>query len=234
MNIKNWFITHESKNHFNRLVEEYCTEEWKSLIKHYQTTKLYKKGEYIIKEGDLVENIGIISTGKIKVFNTHSDKIERIIRFATDGQIVGHRGLGVEMTYSISAMALIDTEVKQIPIEIFKNVLKANNEFCYQVLLFFADELKRSENQIKYFTSLKVNQQVALALIMNYDAFGFDEEIENKLSFTISRKDISNLTGCTYESVVRVLSTFNKNGIIEIDNKDIFILDMKKLHKLLE
>ena len=215
-------------NHLDTLLENYCTEEWRNLIEESKTSTTYPKGVKIFKEGEEAKRVKIIEQGKVKVYTTY-DKNERIIRLAGDGQVLGHRGFGDDFTYSVTAETLSESEIIHIPIKLFQSVLKANNEFCYYMMMFFAEELRRSEQQMKDLTNMAVHQRVTKALCMNYKAFGFAPDDEGLLDFTLSRKDIAKMASTTYESVIRVLSDLDKRKLISIEGKSIRINDIDKI-----
>ena len=110
----------------------------------------------------------------------------------------------------------------------FNQAIKANPEFGFFVLMFFADELRDSEDLAQQRT---VKSSIALSLMKNLLAFGYDGK-SDKLSYTLARKDLASMAGTTYESTVRSLADLHKEGVIEIDGKTINILDEKGLNTL--
>jgi len=97
------------------------------------------------------------------------------------------------------------------------------------MMMFFAEELRDSERLAK---NLPVKNLVASALYTNYKVFGLENKKSTKLSYTLSRKDIANKSGTTYESAVRSLAELNKDGVIKIDGKAIHILDVERLKQM--
>jgi len=218
----------------DKLIAECCSSRWRELLEENKETIEYSKGRYIFREEQEAKRIKIIIKGKAKVFLTYKTGREQIVRLATNGQIVGHRGFGGDHYYSVSCKTLVDTTVVHIPLELFQEALMENNLFCYRFMMFFAEELRASEHHLKSFTNLDVRQRMAEALLYNLKTFGYDRKRKKVLSYTLSRKDFSSLVGATYESVVRALSDFDKNGIIQIINKDIKILKSRELDKIIK
>ena len=64
-----------------------------------------------------------------------------IVRFANQGAVVGHRGLGSTTIYPISATTVVPSTVCFIELDFFLASLKVNHEFTYELMMFFADEL---------------------------------------------------------------------------------------------
>lgn len=222
-------IAHPDLKQVDQLIDAYCSREWKLLLDQNKSSYSYQKKDLIFKESESVQNIHIIKKGKVKVFTGSGKNKEKILRLATDGQILGHRGLGENFVYPVSAVALTDAEIYTIPLSIFQDVLKANSEFCYNFMMFIAEELKRSERQMRLLTSMTVRQRVIKALAMNVEAFGFEQKNSDKLSHTLTRTEISQIAVTTYESVIRVLSDLDNEKLIHIEGKSIRIPDTEKL-----
>lgn len=210
------------------LIDNYCTEEWKFLIKENEERITYPKGVLIFKEGEVAKRIKILEKGKVKVHSTIEGDKEQILRLASNKQILGHRAFGGDFKYSVSATTLTDCEIVNIPLKLFLSILKANNLFCYYFMMFFAEELKNTEQHIKLNGAKNLPQRIAAAILDNIAAFGFDND-KKTLAYTLSRKDFASLSNTTYESVVRTLKTFSDMGLLKIKNKQLEILNEAKL-----
>ena len=122
--------------------------------------------------------------------------------------------------------------VYHIPLELFHDVLKANPLFCYHFMMFFAEELRASDRHLEHYINRDVRQRMAAALIYSQDVFGYSARNEKRIGYTLSRKDFASLIGATYETVVRALSDFDKNGIIKITGRHIEIHDLEELQRI--
>lgn len=214
------------------LIERFCYPEWKYVIDLYKSRRIHGKGDLIFREGEQIRVIHIIDSGKVKIFTSFNEHNERIVRLATDGNVIGHRGIGLDFIYSVSATALTEVHLTMIPIEVFKNVLRANNLFSYYFMLFFAEELKRAEKHVKDLASHTVIQRIARALIMNLEIFGFDKKDKTLLNYTLSRSDLAKLAGSTYETIIRNLKDFSVQGVIGLNGKKIHIINENKLREI--
>ncbi|MBL1281071.1 MAG: Crp/Fnr family transcriptional regulator [Fluviicola sp.] len=213
----------------NTFIENSCDKEWQEFISFHKKVITFKKGDFIFKAGEKTKGLYIIDAGKIKVTYRQYDGSDRLIRLAKTGDVLGHRGFGGSWKYPISAMALDDVQVSFIPVNVFNVLAKSDPKFTYQLMMFFAEELRKSEAKIKHYP---VRIQVARAILDNYKAFGFENENSTKLSYTLSRKDIANKAGTTYETVVRNVAELNKTGIVKIDGKSLHILDLEGLRRI--
>lgn len=222
----------ETCSHHNCFINKYCSDEWKPLITFHKTTTDYPAGVNIFSEGDPVKGIFQIYSGKIKVITSNNGDKERIVRLATAGQILGHRGLGGKMIYPVTAITLEKSQITFIPINVFYNALKANSELAFHMLMFYADELKASEKRMKMLASMTAKEKVAVSIMNIVNAFGFNANDPTLLNFTPTRKDIASIAGTTYETVIRVLGNLEKSNIIAQEGKAIRVLDLEYLRDL--
>lgn len=220
-----------SLNEFERFLSGYCSDEWMFLVKNFLVVKNFKKDQRFITEGDKVTGVYFINKGMVKVVSSFDKNNERILRLANKGSLVGHRGM-FSKNYPISAIALSDTEVTFIPIDLFIKLIKTNPEFSLFLITFFSDELRKTEEQMKHMIHGEVITKVAKIICMLIDAFGYNPKEKHKLNYTLSRKDIANIAGTTYESVIRNLTQLETKKIIKIDGKNFIIPNESNLRKL--
>jgi len=210
-------------------LKQYCNKEWQEFVDFHKKQITIKKGEFIFKEGEKTSGLYIVNKGKVKVISDDIEGREVLIRLAADGDIVGHRGFGGNWTYSISAKILEETELTFLPIKIFNILAKSNPEFTYALMMFFAEELRKSEEKT---IQLPVKNRVARAVLMNYKTFGCNEKDPQELSYTLSRKEYASKAETTYETVIRVLAELNKENIIKIKGKAISIINLALLQEI--
>lgn len=204
-----------------------CLKEWLPAIDANRKTFEVKKGEVIFKEGDPVTGIYFVYNGTVKVHKKWGDDKELIVRFAKKGDIAGHRGLGKEMFFPVSGTALEPSTVCFIELEFFLSSLKINSEFLFQLMMFFAEELKVSERNMRNLAHMQVKGRMAIALLTLKDKFGVTEN--GFINITLSRQDLASYAGTTYETVFRIMNEFIEEDIVNVNGKGISVLDANKL-----
>jgi len=209
-----------------------CLKEWIPAIEANKKSYQFKKGELIFREGDPVTGIYFLYDGKAKVHKKWGEEKELNIRFAGKGDIIGHRGLGKETIYPVSATALEPCTVCFIDLAFFKTTLKVNTDFTYDLLMFYAEELQESEKRMRNLAHMPVKGRIAYALLILKDKFGLTPE--GHIDISLTRQDIASYAGTTYETVFRMVTEFTQANIITVDNKDITILDEAALHRIMQ
>lgn len=205
-----------------------CLPEWKPAIQAQRKNLQFKKGELIFEEGQPVEGIFFVTSGTVKVHKKWGTEKEIILRFAQKGEIVGHRGIGQESIYPISATALEPATACFIDLEFFQSSLKVNQDFMYGLLLFFASELQESERKMRNLAHMQVKGRVANALLAMQDKFGLGPD--GHIQITLSRQDLASLVGATYETVFRIINELAQEELIQVDGKLIRITNAGRLN----
>nr|MBP8034468.1 Crp/Fnr family transcriptional regulator [Bacteroidia bacterium] len=149
----------------------------------------------------------------------------------SNDMILGHRGIHYKH-YHISSEALTDTTLTFLPINIFLKIIKANPNMAVYLLDFFIEELREAEDRMDSLLNFDPKKRIAIVLLKLVDCFGFADKKSKLLSFTLSRADIANMIGTTYETVIRILANFEKLNYIELVGKEIAIKDISKLKEL--
>jgi CRP-like cAMP-binding protein len=204
-----------------------CIKEWLPAVGANRQNIAFKKGETIFKEGDEVKGIYFVNSGKVKVQKQWGEDKELIIRFAGAGDILGHRGLGKTNIYPISATALEPAVLCFITLDFFKASLKVNNNFAYELVMFYAEELQESEKRMRNLAHMPVKGRVAYALYVIQEKFGVTEK--GFINAAITRQDIASFAGTTYESAFRVMSELVQENILVIEDKSFLITDVERL-----
>jgi CRP/FNR family transcriptional regulator len=205
-----------------------CTKEWLPAIDAHRQTFHVNKGELLFTEGSQCTGIYFIYTGTFKVHKKWTDDKELIVRLAKSGAILGHRGLGTDIYYPASATALEPSNVCFIDMDFFHATVKVNYEFLYQLMMFFAGELKESEKKMRNLAHMPVKGRIAYALLSLQDKFGVTDK--GCLDIPLSRQDLASYTGTTYETVFRIMNDMVLDGAITLAGKDIRVVQADKLN----
>jgi CRP/FNR family transcriptional regulator len=207
-------------------------KDWIPAIEQNKKTILFKKGEVIFKEGDPVTGIYFVYAGTVKVHKNWGKGKELILRFAKSGSIVGHRGLGADSVYPVSATAIDAVTMCFITLPFFESTLRVNNELLFQLMMFYARELQESEKNMRNLAHMPVKGRVVQALLFLKDRFGIDEQ--GCLNLDISRQNLASFTGTTYESVFRILNELSEANLMRLIGKRICLTDTAGMEKMME
>ncbi|WP_285056287.1 Crp/Fnr family transcriptional regulator [Pedobacter ginsengisoli] len=212
------------------LMCQLALKEWKPAIDAHKKNFKAKKGEQIITEGEPVHGVYFVTSGNVKVHKKWGDK-ELILRFANQGKIFGHRGLGSKSSvYPISATALEETTICFIDLEFFMATLKVNHDLAFNLMMFYADELQESEKRMRNLALMSVKSRLAVALLNLKAQFGVD--VNGSIDVDMSRQDLAAYSGATYETVFRTMNDIMQENLITLNGKRICIVNEEGLTHL--
>jgi len=213
-------------------IQKYCLPEWLDYTQLYKTSKFISASKTIFSEGQLVSGIHVICSGKVKVLLRTDKGKEHIIRIAGTGQVLGHRGFSENMIYPISAKTLVESEIAYIPNEDFFKLIRANKDLSFYMMMFFADELLRSEQKLKVHALKSSREKVAAALVIIINAFGFRKRGNNQIDLDMSFRELANFATIAYPTFIRVLTALKQEHILAIKKEEIELLDETTLRRL--
>lgn len=190
----------------------------------------YKRGEYVYEEGHRINGFYCVIRGIIKIFKTGFDGKDMIIRFAKPGDIMGFRSTITGELACTSTRVIEDASVCYIPGELVKSFVKSNGEFAMDLLELSCNELGEANDYITDIAQKTVRERLAEVLIHLKWTFNLDSE--NFLQISLTREELANLVGTATESVIRLLSEFKQDKLIELHGRKIKILDEAKLIKI--
>ncbi len=207
-----------------------CSDEWLTIINEKKNYEFYKKGQQIITEGKPVKEIYFIHSGKAKIVSIGPYNKEQILWLAKPGDILGLTGIGGNSNHSSSAYALEDSVLCSLDLKIFLEIVKQNPDLIFDIVLFFADELRNAENRMKKLVQMNVREKIADTLIYLHNKFGADTN--GTIEVHLLRQELAEIACTTKEQVSKFLSEFEKEGIISINHKSISILNFQMLQSM--
>ena len=188
-----------------------------------KSTEHYKRGSIIYREGSRINGCYCIQKGIIKVFKTGIDGKEQIIRFARVGDIIGFRSVLSNELACTTAEVLDDAGLCYIPAETLVYLVKHNGNFSMELMQLTCKELGEANAYITDIAQKTVRERLAEILIHLKNDFGLDEN--NILQISLTREELANIVGTATESVIRLLSEFKQDQLIELNGRKIRIQD---------
>ncbi|MBK8610746.1 MAG: response regulator [Chitinophagaceae bacterium] len=187
----------------------------------------YKKKQPVYTEGNHPNRLYYLQKGKIKTSKTNDAGKELTVGLYNEGDFFGYNALLEETVYKETAEAIEESEVAIIPKEEFEQLLHNNKEVTHKFIKLLAKNVTEKENQLLGLAYNSLRKRVADALLTLQEKY--QSETENKFSIHISREDLANIAGTATESLIRTLSDFKSENLIEIKDGHIIITNEKKL-----
>ncbi|MEH6910664.1 MAG: fumarate/nitrate reduction transcriptional regulator Fnr [Oceanicoccus sp.] len=190
-----------------------------------------QKGEHLYREGDVFTAVYAVRSGAIKAYRLTGDGQEQVTGFYFPGEIIGMDGIS-KNKYANSAKALETSAICEIPFHRLEELSTAIPSMQRHFFQLMSQEITTDQQLITLLSKNSAEERIA-ALLISISA----RNARRKLSRTnfrlpMSRTDIGNFLGLTVETVSRVISRFNKQGLIAVESKEINLLDLDRLKEI--
>ena len=197
----------------------------KDIGKDRKVKQIKRKGA-IFYEGDAAQSVFLVQSGEIKTFKSHPDGKELITNLYKKNDFFGFEPILENSDYTESAVALQDSELIVIPKHDFLTLIYSHSDVSAVFISLLCKKVVEKEKQLANLAYSSVRQRTAEALLKT------SQLMDQKDKISISRDDLAKIVGTASESVIRVLSEFKDEGLIEIDAGKIKILQAPKLEKV--
>ncbi len=199
------------------------------LLMANKSEQVYQKGEIIFREGAYPSGIFYIVEGKVKKYKLDKDGKEQIIYVANNGELLGYHAILSEDRYPDGAAALEESRIAFIPREDFLETLDQSKILSKRLLKTLSHEFAVLANSLSMFAQKSVRERLALQLIVLREKYKVNFQAGMPVAINMSRGDLASLVGTARENVVRVLSEFKEDNILETKGRKIIVHDVEKL-----
>lgn len=187
-----------------------------------------KKGEHLFLEGDPFSSIFAVRSGAIKTYAATNEGEEQITGFYLPSEILGLSGMDTD-TYPVSAQAMETTMICEIPFEQLDTLAGQFPELSRYLMRLMSKSMREDQQMIMLLSKKNADERIATFLINLASRFrrrGFSSQ---SLRLSMSRKEMGNYLGLAVETVSRVFTRFQKNGLILAVGKEIEICNFFEL-----
>jgi len=210
---------------FKKLTEQEFVQ-----LNYEKTCSLYKKGSIIYREGSRLTGFYCVTKGVLKIYKTGSDGKEQIIKFAKKGDIMAYRSLLSQELACTTSKVIEEAVLCHIPYQTLLYLIQNNWEFSHHMLQIVCRELREANDYITDIAQKTVRERLAEVLLLLKDSFDLDNS--NTLQISLTREELANIVGTATESVIRLLSEFKQDKLIELQGRKIKLLNVNMLTKV--
>jgi CRP-like cAMP-binding protein len=212
-------------------VNEFITDA-RAIAKLEELSNDRKKREYskkaeIFRKGDLPNYLFFVLEGKVKEYKSNEDGKELITGIYGKGEFFGYEALLENSEYMESATAIEPTVLALIPKKDFFALLYSNRDVSNKFIEILSNKVTEKEERLLHLAYNSVRQRTAEALLTLF------EKYDKKPEIAISRDDLAHMVGTATESVIRVLSDFKEEQVIEIQSGKIKVTHPDKLEQII-
>ncbi len=192
----------------------------------------YLPGEIIYFAGDPAERLYVVADGRVKLLRHTPAGKDVLLDMLSPGDFFGSLSSLGENLYAGTAQAHTAACVLSVEAEDFRAILEENPGITLKVLDIVSSRLEAAHEMVRQLSAYSAEQRVAYALLMLSKKLGRPDEVGLLIQTPLSRDDLAQMTGTTTETASRVLSQFQKDGLIESGRQWVAIKDPEGLQAI--
>jgi CRP-like cAMP-binding protein/CheY-like chemotaxis protein len=206
----------------------YSIDDLKNFIDDNGKEQEYKAGETIYKEGGNSSMIFLVLKGNVKTHKLDEQGRELIIGIYRPDDIFGFTCFTKNLPYQEFATAMEDTKLAGIARDELETMLSENHRLTLELMQFLTENLSDTKEQLLQMAYASVRKKTAGTLLR------FSEKLPKDPHgrLHILRSDLASVAGMATETLIRTLSSFKKEGLIRIEDRNIQILDIEALRRM--
>lgn len=201
-----------------------------SNISEHKVTNVYKKGQNLFVQGNHPYGLYCVSRGNIKVSKVGADGKESIVRIVKGGDVIGHRSLFTDQNYTATATAMEDSTVCFLDKKFIMKAIQEMPSVAMNIIEKLSRDMGAAENKVSSFHQKNVRERLAELLLLLKESHGEQTEDGHiKINIKLTREEMATMIGTANETLIRFISEFKDEGLIEQDGKFIIIKDEDEL-----
>lgn len=198
------------------------------LIEKNRLNVIFKPGETIRKQGTQMTHVLSVNTGMAKLYLEGIENRNAIIRIVRPTNFIGGPGIYLDQMHHYSVMAMMESSVCFIDMNIFKEVIRRNSRFAEEFMKDFSRNTLNVYNRLIYLTQKQMPGRMADSLL-----YLFEEIFESDhFPLLLTKQDLADLSAMSKDSAIKVLRSFEHEQLIHFDEKELRLLDREALKKI--
>jgi CRP-like cAMP-binding protein len=198
------------------------------LVRASKTQVLFRKGDNLTKQGTFASYVLFIISGLAKQYIEGDGSKNFNLRIIKPGEFVGLSAVFTKNTFNYSSVALTDCQVFLVEKDAIANIVKKNGMFAFHLIKRYSEQNANLFTTLQNVMYKQMNGRMAETLLY-LDSLKADNADIFQL---LSRKDIADFAGTSTESAVKLLKSFEKDGLIQLHEKDIVIVNPNALMEI--
>lgn len=211
----------------NEFYDEIKNEDALEKLTETNVVNYYKKKQRVYTEGNHPHSLFYLNSGKIRTFKINENGKELTVGLYNAGDFFGYNALLENTAFKETAETLEECEVSIIGREDFEILINNNKKVTQKFIKMLAQNVTEKEEQLINLAYNSLRKRVADAILTLSKKY--KEESNPDFIIHISREDLAHIAGTTTESLIRTLSDFKNEKLVEAEAGYVKILDEKKL-----
>ncbi len=192
---------------------------------------IFKKKAILYTEGDDATRLYYIKQGKVKAVRQNNEGKELITGLYQTGDWLGYTALLQQVDYQETIVVLEESHILHVPKEAFMGMIEQNATVASSLLAMLAKQILNKEQQLLGLAYNSLRKRVADALVLYAQSMPTHDS-QQPITVQISREDLASMAGTATESLIRTLSDFRQEGLVDIVQGKVVITQIEKIISL--
>jgi len=167
--------------------------------------------------------------GTVRLYKIYGDYKEATTALLKDSGVFGKLSLVEGRWQNVFAEAITDVRVASVQKSTLSEVIKRRPEFAMKLFFSFSERLRQSDEVIESLLHREVSVRLATLLLNLSDRLGEDDGADTVLNMRLTHQDLANMIASTREAVSKVMSEFQREGFVQVQNRRVAILNKEAL-----
>jgi CRP/FNR family transcriptional regulator len=196
-----------------------------------QRSRPIHAGDHLYRAGDPFKSVYAVRSGSIKTYLVDDEGVEQVTGFFLPGEVLGFDGVGSH-TQGCNVVALETSSVCEIPFDRLEELSRQIPELQHHFFQLMGRQIESDHQMMQTLSKKNAEGRIATLLLSLSRRYGRRNLSPNAMRLPMSRMDIGNFLGLTIETVSRTFSRLHKDGVIEVDGREVIIKDHPRLNEL--
>ena len=192
-----------------------------------------ERGQHLYRAGEEFHSLYALRSGSLKTYVMTEDGEEHIVGIKMPGDLLGLSDIN-NTHYTRSAKALETCSICEIPYERFEQLAQSIPDLNHHILGTLSREIHQEQDRVTMCKKLTAEARLAGLLLMLSQRFSQRGFSANEFNLSMSRSDIANMLGLAVETISRLFSLFQEQGLLEVERKHVKLLDPAGLEQILK
>nr|WP_113755235.1 Crp/Fnr family transcriptional regulator [Brevibacillus laterosporus] len=193
--------------------------------------RIYKARSFVFMQGDTLDRVFFIHSGKVKIQKTDVTGREQIVSVLQAGEMFPHAGFFRKGTFPAHAEILEIAQLIVFPIADFENILIQYPQLCIKLFKVLEEKIVDLQNRLEEQILHDTYEQIIMLLLRLCKSNGIQINDKYKLTTQFTNRELANMIGTSRETISRTISQLKRKKLIDIDENGCFIIIPGKLEE---
>lgn len=193
------------------------------------TVRQAQKDAVLFHQGDAPEQLLQVVSGLVRMTQINAEGVQTTLRLMRSGELLGCVAVIQQFPYPATATAVEDSVVLSWRTTLFLGLLKQYQAIMDNTLAIVGTRTRDMVQRVGDMSGKNVERRIAAALLRLADQAGTKSGDDIQIQFPVTRDDLAEMAGLTYFTISRILSAWQKQGLVSSGRQRLTILDRKRL-----